>query len=77
MKKIQLQGMNRYEIIIYWSTDDNCFVAEVPELEGCMSDGKTYEDALKNVQVIMDEWVQTAKDLGREIPKPKGKIIQE
>jgi predicted RNase H-like HicB family nuclease len=67
--------MNKYEVIIYWSVDDNCFVAEVPELNGCMSDGKTYEEALSNVQIIMDEWIQTAKELGREIPQPKGKNV--
>jgi len=67
--------MNKYEIIIYWSADDGCFLAEVPELPGCMSDGKSYEEALTNVQVIMKEWIETAIELGREVPQPKGKII--
>jgi predicted RNase H-like HicB family nuclease len=67
----------KYQVIFYWSNDDNCFVAEVPELNGCMSDGKTYEEALKNIQVIMNEWIETAKELGREIPKPRGKIIEQ
>ena len=67
----------KYQVIFYWSNDDNCFVAEVPELKGCMSDGKTYEEALKNIQVIMNEWIETAKELGREIPKPRGKIIEQ
>lgn len=67
--------MYRYEVIIYWSKEDSVFLAEVPELSGCMSDGATYEEALKNVQVIIKEWIETAKSLGRKIPKPKGKLV--
>ena len=67
--------MHKYEIIIYWSDDDNCFIAEVPELAGCMSDGRDYAEALKNVGIIIDEWIETAKMLGREIPEPKGKLM--
>lgn len=67
--------MNKYEIIIYWSEEDQLFIAEVPELPGCMADGKTHREALDNVQVVIDEWIETAKSLGREIPKPKGKLI--
>ena len=67
--------MYRYEVIIYWSREDNAYLAEVPELPGCMADGKTYEDALKNIQLVIDEWIETAKSLGREIPKPKGKLM--
>ena len=67
--------MHKYEIIIYWSSDDNCFIAEVPELSGCMADGADYAEALKNVGVIMDDWIETAKMLGREIPSPKGKLM--
>lgn len=68
--------MNKnYEIIIYWSKEDQLFVAEVPELAGCISDGKTQEEALKNVQVIIDEWIETAASLGRKIPEPKGKLM--
>jgi len=67
--------MHKYEIIIYWSNDDNCFIAEVPELTGCMADGVDYADALKNVGIIMDEWIETAELLGREIPVPKGKLM--
>lgn len=67
--------MNKYEIIIYWSEEDQLFIAEVPELPGCMSDGKTHREALDNVQVVIEEWIDTAKSLGREIPKPKGKLI--
>ena len=67
--------MHKYEVIIYWSEEDNAYIAEVPELPGCMADGKTFEEALRNVQVIMGEWIDTAKELGREIPKPKGKLM--
>jgi predicted RNase H-like HicB family nuclease len=66
--------MHRYEIIIYWSEEDNAYIAEIPELPGCMTDGATYEEAIKNAQVIIDEWIGTAKELGREIPVPKGKL---
>ena len=69
------QNLNKYEIIIYWSNDDNSFIAEVPELPGCMADGKSYNDAVDNVQVIMTEWIETAKLLGRPIPEPKGKLM--
>jgi predicted RNase H-like HicB family nuclease len=68
-------SMHRYELIIYWSEEDNAYIAEVPELPGCMADGATYDEALKNVQMIIYEWIETAKDLGREIPQPKGKPI--
>ncbi len=67
--------MSKYEIIIYWSEDDQCFIAEVPELPGCMADGKNYIEALDNVQVVINEWIETAKSLGREIPKPKGRLL--
>ncbi len=63
----------KYEIIIYWSESDQAFIAEVPELTGCKADGSTYIEALKNVEQIIDEWIETAKMMGREIPKPKGK----
>ena len=65
----------KYEIIIYWSNEDQVFIAEVPELPGCMADGSTYAEAIANVEVIIDEWIETAKDLGREIPEPKGRLI--
>ncbi len=64
----------KYEIIIYWSKDDKAFIAEVPELLGCMSDGKTYGEALQNVEVIISEWIETAKSEGRTIPQPKGRL---
>ena len=66
---------SKYEIIIFWSEDDESFIAEVPELAGCMADGKTYYEALKNVEIIINEWIETAKNTGREIPQPKGKLI--
>jgi predicted RNase H-like HicB family nuclease len=65
----------RYEVIIYWSEEDKAFIAEVPELPGCAADGATYADALANVQVIVEEWIDTANELGRPIPEPKGRLI--
>lgn len=67
--------MNNYGIIIFWSKDDNCFIAEVPELSGCMADGKTQIEAMQNAQTIIKEWIETAKQLGRQIPEPKGKLM--
>ena len=67
--------MYKYEVIIYWSDEEQVYIAEVPELAGCMSDGSTYEEALQNVQVIISEWIETARILGREIPVPKGKLV--
>ena len=67
--------MIKYEIIIYWSEEDKAFIAEVPELPGCMADGKTYREAISNAEQIIQEWIDTAKSLGREIPKPKGKLM--
>jgi predicted RNase H-like HicB family nuclease len=64
----------RYELIIYWSKDDNSFVVEVPELPGCMADGQTYAEAVKNAEEIIDEWIKTARKLGRPIPEPRGKL---
>jgi predicted RNase H-like HicB family nuclease len=65
----------RYEIIIYWSQEDNAFVAEVPELPGCMADGATYREALANVEGVIQEWIEIARDLGRPIPEPKGRLV--
>ena len=64
----------KYEIIIYWSNDDNSFIAEVPELAGCMADGQTYKEALNNAELVIDGWIETAKSLNRIIPEPKGKL---
>lgn len=65
----------RYEIIIYWSADDDAFIAEVPELAGCAADGLTYQSALSNVEVVMREWLETASELVRPIPLPKGRLM--
>lgn len=65
----------KYEIIIYWSEEDKLYLAEVPELPGCMADGNSYQEAVSNAEIIINEWIETAKDLGREIPKPKGKLM--
>ena len=67
--------MSKFEVIIYWSKEDNSFIAEVPELPGCMADGLSYNDAIDNVQIIMEQWINTAKSLGRDIPEPKGKLM--
>ena len=66
---------SKYEIIIYWSADDNTFIAEVPELPGCMADGKTYQEAITNAEVIIGEWLETARELGRQIPIPRGRLM--
>lgn len=66
--------MFRYEIILYWSEEDQAFIAEVPELPGCATDGETYIDAIKNAQIIMQQWIDIAKELGRSIPEPKQKL---
>jgi predicted RNase H-like HicB family nuclease len=67
--------MLHYQINIYWSQEDEAYLAEVPELPGCMADGETYRSALENVQVIMQEWIDTARELGREIPIPQAKLV--
>jgi predicted RNase H-like HicB family nuclease len=67
--------MPKYEVIIYWSEEDHAFIAEVPELPGCAADGKTYREALANVEVIIQEWIETAKELGRPVPVPKGRLV--
>lgn len=66
---------SKYEVIIYWSEDDKAFLAEVPELPGCMADGQTYHEALTNAEQIIEEWLQTAKEEGRVIPQPKGRLL--
>lgn len=65
----------RYEVIIYWSDADQAFIAEVPELAGCMADGRTKADALAAVEQVAEEWMETAKSLGRPIPEPRGKLM--
>ena len=67
--------MIRYEVIIYWSNEDEAFIAEVPELAGCMADGSSYQEALAKVEIIIQEWIETAQALGRSIPEPKGRLL--
>ncbi|MEA5513468.1 type II toxin-antitoxin system HicB family antitoxin [Nodularia sp. UHCC 0506] len=67
--------MLHYEIILYWSQEDQAFIAEVPELPGCAADGETYQKALQNVEIIMQEWIETAQALGRQIPEPKQHLM--
>ncbi|MDQ3283661.1 MAG: type II toxin-antitoxin system HicB family antitoxin [Acidobacteriota bacterium] len=70
-----MQSDPRYEVIIYWSAEDDAFIAEVPELPGCAADGSTYELALANVRIVIDEWIETAQQLGRAIPEPRGRLL--
>lgn len=65
----------RYEIIIYWSEADQAFIAEVPELSGCAADGPTYREALENAETVIREWIETAQELGRPIPEPRGRLL--
>jgi len=65
----------KYELIIYWSDEDQAFVVEVPELPGCMADGDTYEQAVANARQVIGEWIETARNLGRPIPEPKGRLM--
>ena len=67
--------MTKYEIILYWSADDDAFIAEVPELRGCAADGPTRQDALANAEIVIQEWIETARELGRPIPEPKGRLL--
>jgi predicted RNase H-like HicB family nuclease len=65
----------KYEMIIYWSQEDQAFIAEVPELPGCVADGRTYQEALANAEVVIQEWIETANELGRVIPTPRGRLV--
>lgn len=65
----------RYEVIIYWSGEDGSFIAEVPELPGCAADGVTYEEVVENVQLVIGEWIETAREIGRPIPEPRGRLL--
>jgi len=65
----------KYEVIIYWSEEDRAFIAQLPELLGCAADGETYQEALQNLEIIMQEWIETANALGRPIPQPKGRLM--
>ncbi len=64
----------KYEVHIFWSEEDDAFIAEVPELAGCMADGATYEEALANAQIVINQWIETAQSLGRVIPKARGRL---
>jgi predicted RNase H-like HicB family nuclease len=66
--------MIRYEMIVYWSEEDNSYIVEVPELPGCMADGQTYQEAIANAEAVIQEWLQTAQELGRLIPVPRGRL---
>jgi predicted RNase H-like HicB family nuclease len=66
---------SRYEIIIFWSDEDGSFVAEIPELPGCMADGGTYQEAVAHAEVAIQEWIDTAREVGRSIPEPKGRLL--
>lgn len=67
--------MNKYEIIVYWSEADSAYIAEVPELPGCAADGTSYGDVIQNIQVVIDEWIQSATEMGRKIPVPRGRLV--
>ena len=66
--------MHKYEIIIFWSNEDEVYIADIPELPGCMADGRSYQEALANAEIIINEWMEVAIELGREIPKPRGRL---
>ena len=67
--------MTKYEIILYWSNEDESFIAEVPELAGCAADGATRQEALANAEAVIADWLETARELGRPIPEPKGRLL--
>jgi predicted RNase H-like HicB family nuclease len=70
-----MAGSSKYEIILYWSNEDQAFIAEIPELPGCAADGTTYQEALANAEVVIGEWIETARELGRSIPSPRGRLL--
>lgn len=67
--------MIKYEVVIYWSDEDQAYIAEVPELPGCAADGATYQEALTNAEIVIQEWIETACEMGRPIPQPKGRLM--
>jgi predicted RNase H-like HicB family nuclease len=67
--------MNNYEIIVYWSSEDSAFIAEIPELAGCMADGQTYVEAIQNAEIAINEWIETAQLMGRDIPVARGRLV--
>jgi predicted RNase H-like HicB family nuclease len=70
-----MSNQYKYELIIYWSEKDNFFIVEIPELPGCMADGNTYSEAVTNANIVIEEWIETAKSLNRPIPAPKGRLL--
>ena len=70
-----MPGKFRYEIIIYWSEEDQAYIAAVPELPGCAADGPTYQEALAQAEIVIGEWIETAKELGRHVPEPRGRLL--
>jgi predicted RNase H-like HicB family nuclease len=66
--------MNRYEVVIYWNSDEEAFVAEVPELSGCAAEGQTREAAIVNVEAVIQDWLESAREAGRQIPEPRGRV---
>jgi len=71
---VEVKSLSKYEVILYWSSEDDAFIAEVPELAGCMADGETMVEALENAQRVIAEWLEAAREMGREIPVPKGRL---
>lgn len=67
--------MSKYERIIFWSEEDQKWIVDVPELSGCMADGNSPAEALENAEKVINEWLETAQELGREIPQPKGRLM--
>ena len=67
--------MSKYEMIVYWSDPDNCYIVDVPELPGCMADGVSYSEAVSNAELIIGEWIEASLSLGRDIPVPKGRLM--
>jgi predicted RNase H-like HicB family nuclease len=67
--------MTKYEIILYWSDEDEAFIAEAPELAGCAADGASRQEALANVELVIAQWLETARELGRPIPQSKGRLL--
>jgi len=68
--------VSKYELIIYWSDNDNAYIVEVPELPGCMADGATYVEAVQQAEIVIQEWIETARELGRPIPEPRGTYVR-
>jgi predicted RNase H-like HicB family nuclease len=74
-RRKKMVGNIKYELILYWSKQDQAFIAEAPELPGCAADGATYQEAVANIEVVIQEWIETAKELGRPIPEPRGRLL--